>query len=182
MLYERRLINIFDVPWWNPISNQLNMPDIGNNKNCPFCSPAVQSSVFYMLGDCLALYNIAPVLPGHSLIIPKAHYTSILDLNEHELSEFFKTARAALRILMKVFDTNAFDWSVQEKPEAGQTIEHLHLHIVPRLKGDLKHPGDWYPLVQNNDQVIIDSLNRPRLDLPSLKKIVDVLRQTAHSL
>jgi bis(5'-adenosyl)-triphosphatase len=144
---------------------------------CPFCDESITASVFFTRGDFLALYNIAPVLPGHSLIIPKQHYTSLLELNDKELLEFFMTANRALRVLLKAFNTDSFDWSIQEKPAAGQTIEHLHLHIVPRLKGDLKHPGDWYPLLQQNDDVIIDSLHRPRIRPEVMAKIIATLKQ-----
>jgi bis(5'-adenosyl)-triphosphatase len=144
---------------------------------CPFCDESVTASAFFTRGDFLALYNIAPVLPGHSLIIPKNHYTGLLELNDKELLDFFITAKMALRILLKAFNTDSFDWSLQEKPEAGQTIEHLHLHIVPRLKGDLKHPGDWYPLLQHNDDVIIDSLSRPRIQPEVMAKIIADLKR-----
>jgi len=155
------------------------MPLKENSMSCPFCSETLQSSVFLINGNYMALYNIAPVLPGHSLVIPKKHYTSLLDLSQNELSEFFETSRITLRILMKAFSTDAFDWSLQEKPEAGQTIEHLHLHIVPRLKNDLKHPGDWYPLIAGNDESLIDSINRPRLNKKALNQIVSELQKIA---
>ncbi|HEX2395645.1 MAG TPA: HIT domain-containing protein [Bacteroidales bacterium] len=149
--------------------------------DCPFCSKKIESSVFLVKGSYMALYNIAPVLPGHSLIVPKKHVTSILSLNKSELSDFFETAREALHILMKAFSTDAFDWSLQEKPEAGQTIEHLHLHLVPRLKNDLKRPGDWYPLVSGNDDSLIDSLNRQRLNEAALSQIITELKKIASS-
>ena len=117
------------------------MPSHAPFSGCPFCNESIQSSVFYETRDFMAVFNIAPVLPGHSLVIPRAHHTSILSLSDEELTDFFKTARSALLILMKAFHTEAFDWSIQEKPEAGQTIEHLHLHIVPRVMDDLLHPG-----------------------------------------
>jgi bis(5'-adenosyl)-triphosphatase len=149
---------------------------------CPFCDPSVKASVFFKKKDFLAIYNIAPVLPGHSLIIPVKHYSGILELSKQELLEFFETARITVRILMKAFNTDSFDWSIQEKPEAGQTIEHLHLHIVPRLKGDLKNPGAWYPLIQQNDSDIIDSFNRPRLNSEAMKHIVRELKLVAATI
>jgi bis(5'-adenosyl)-triphosphatase len=139
----------------------------------------VNDSVFYDNNDFLAIYNIAPFLPGHSLIIPRVHHTSLLALSNTELTAFFHTARIALRILLKTFQTEAFDWSIQEKQEAGQTIEHLHLHIVPRVKNDLAHPGDWYPLVKQNDMMVIDSTIRTRLTSPEMKQIVEKLREMA---
>ena len=150
--------------------------------SCPFCDKSVQSSVFLSRGNFMAIYNIAPVLPGHSLVIPKTHLTSILELNNEESFEFFNTARKTIHILMKAFNTDAFDWSIQEKPEAGQTIEHLHLHLVPRMKGDLKHPGDWYPLIHHNDDEIIDSINRFQLNKNAMQQIVDELKRVAGNL
>jgi len=149
--------------------------------SCPFCDPSVQSSVFYSQGDFMAVYNIAPVLPGHSLIIPKKHIISITELSSNELFEFFNTARKALNILLKAFGTDAFDWSLQEKPEAGQTIEHMHLHIVPRLSNDLAQPGDWYPLIHNNDTQMIDSSNRSKLNQEQLFQIVNRLKSISEN-
>lgn len=147
--------------------------------DCPFCSEEIMSSVFLTHGDYMALYNIAPVLPGHSLIIPGRHITSLLELDKSELFEFIETSRIALRVLLKAFSTDAFDWSLQEKPEAGQTIEHLHLHIVPRMKNDLERPGDWYPMIARNDDSFIDSFNRPRLDKQAMQQIVNELKKIA---
>ena len=149
---------------------------------CPFCDASVYASVFYSHAGMLAIYNIAPVLPGHSLVIPVKHYTSIMELSNQELFDFFETARTTVRILMKAFNTDSFDWSIQEKPEAGQTVDHLHLHIVPRLKDDLKHPGDWYPLLQQNDPAIMDSFNRPRLHSESVITIINELKQVVATL
>jgi bis(5'-adenosyl)-triphosphatase len=153
-----------------------------NTIQCPFCSNEIQTSLFYSFENNLVIYNIAPVLPGHSLVIPKRHVTSIMELENQELTSFFVTARNALKILMKAFDTKAFDWSIQEKPEAGQTIEHLHLHIVPRITGDLKRPGDWYPLLHNNDDAVIDSINRPVINSEAMKQIVSELKLIASTI
>jgi bis(5'-adenosyl)-triphosphatase len=149
--------------------------------DCPFCDASVNSSVFFTQGDFFAIYNIAPALPGHTLVLPRSHKTSILMLSDKELCDFFIMAKKTLRILLKAFETDAFDWSIQEKPEAGQTIEHLHLHIVPRLKNDLPSPGHWYPLVHQNNGEIIDSESRLQLSPEALQLIVDKLRNIANS-
>ena len=112
---------------------------------CPFCRPWISEAVFAESQNFMAVYNIAPILPGHSLIVPKRHLESILDLSENELSEMMIFARKVTTVLLEVFHAEAFDWSVQDKEAAGQTISHLHLHMVPRLVGDLNEPGNWYP-------------------------------------
>jgi bis(5'-adenosyl)-triphosphatase len=144
---------------------------------CPFCSPKIKECVFLESANFLAVYNIAPVLPGHSLIIPKDHITSFIALNRQQRTEFLETTTRAVRMLLKAFHTDAFDLSVQEKPEAGQTIEHLHLHIVPRLKGDMPSPGEWYPVIHTSDQMIMDDKDRNRLRDEDLRKIVEKLKK-----
>jgi len=149
---------------------------------CPFCDDSIRTAMFYETPHFMVIYNIAPILPGHSLVIPLKHHTSLMTLTDQEMNEFFSTARLALRILMKAFYTDAFDWSIQEKPEAGQTIEHLHLHIVPRVRGDLPQPGDWYPLIHQSDQTMIDSFTRPHLKHENLTLITTELRHIAKSM
>jgi bis(5'-adenosyl)-triphosphatase len=149
---------------------------------CPFCDTGIAEYAYFKHRGFLAIINIAPVLPGHSLVIPEMHRTSLTSLDEEELCAFMEAARKATRILIKAFDTDAFDWSVQEKPEAGQSIEHLHLHIVPRIKDDLPRPGDWYPLVHENDEAIIDSADRKRLNSAEKEIIVEKLRKVADEL
>ncbi|MBN2272957.1 MAG: HIT family protein [Bacteroidales bacterium] len=148
---------------------------------CPFCNPTILECVFLESQNFLAIYNIAPVLPGHALVIPRDHITSFIDLNRQQRAEFLDITTHAVRILLKAFNTDAFDMSVQEKPEAGQTIEHLHLHIVPRVKGDLPDPGDWYPLIHKSDQMVMDDKSLKRLSKKDLQIIVKKLRDVAAS-
>jgi bis(5'-adenosyl)-triphosphatase len=145
--------------------------------DCPFCRPKIMECVFLESVNFLAIYNIAPVLPGHSLIIPRSHIKSFIELNPELRAEFLDVTAMAVRILLQAFQTDAFDLSVQEKPEAGQTIEHLHLHIVPRIKDDLPQPGDWYPVIHTSDRMIMDDKDRNRLDEDSLRRIVRKLRE-----
>ncbi|MBN2611379.1 MAG: HIT family protein [Bacteroidales bacterium] len=143
---------------------------------CPFCLPAVNDTAFMESRNFLAIYNIAPVLPGHTLVIPKKHFVSIMHLSEDELNELVNFCRLVTRLLEYVFKTTGFDWTLQEKPEAGQTIDHLHLHIIPRFKDDLPDPGDWYPMLLQNHSMMIDSLQRPRHTSAEMSQIVKKLR------
>jgi bis(5'-adenosyl)-triphosphatase len=145
-------------------------------EHCPFCLPEILNSVFAKSENYYAIYNIAPVFPGHSLIIPKEHIVSILDLSESQLIEMTLFAGKVTRLLLRVFKTEGFNWSIQSSESAGQTIEHVHFHIVPRTKGDLKIPGNWYPKIQNNDSEILDSMFREKLDLSQMDKIISHLR------
>jgi bis(5'-adenosyl)-triphosphatase len=143
---------------------------------CPFCSSSVQDQIFHESGKMMAVYNIAPILPGHSLIIPRRHVVSINELNDEEMTEFFSFTRQVTQLLLHVFESEGFDWSLQESEAAGQSIAHLHLHIIPRKTGDLKRPGDWYALLQQNSQELIDSPGRKQLASDEISNIIGFIK------
>jgi len=144
--------------------------------DCPFCKKDIEEISYLESKNFLVIYNIAPVFPGHSLLIPKKHITSFFELNDDELSELIIFIRQAMKVLKKALRTEAFNISLQEKEEAGQTIPHLHFHIIPRIKGDLEDPGKWFVTIQNNYNEIIDSQNRPKLKREEMIQIVKYLR------
>lgn len=155
---------------------------MNDDASCPFCNPSVLDYAFLESENFLAVYNIAPILPGHSLIITRAHLTSIMELSEKELYEFVSFSRKAVRILAHVFQSESFNWTLQEKEEAGQTVVHMHIHILPRKPQDMSEPGDWHPKLMNNIDNIIDSSKRPRLNQTEMKPIVERLKQAATDL
>jgi bis(5'-adenosyl)-triphosphatase len=144
--------------------------------NCPFCATEIKNSVFSESENFLAIYNVAPILPGHTLVVPKKHITSMLDLPDTGLSEMMLFAKKVTHILLEVFNSDSFNWSVQDNSAAGQTVSHLHLHIVPRFEGDMPNPGDWYPKIDNNYKEMLDSKSRSKLSQNQMEKIVLKLR------
>lgn len=143
---------------------------------CPFCNSSVDDTIFANSEHFLAIYNHAPILPGHTLVIPREHICSILELSDPELSEMMVFTKDVTNLLLTAFKVDAFNWSVQEKEAAGQSVAHLHLHIVPRYPGDLPEPGDWYPKIKNNYKELLDSENRKKLTHDEMQRIVTRLR------
>jgi bis(5'-adenosyl)-triphosphatase len=150
--------------------------NILQSSTCPFCREDVQAGHFAASGNFLAIYNLAPILPGHSLIIPRGHILSLMELSDPELCELTLFSRDIVKVLQKAFGSRAFDWTIQEGLEAGQTIPHLHLHLIPRAQGDLPQPGDWYPLMQQSELEIIDSAARSKLTEDQMQAIVIKLK------
>ena len=145
---------------------------------CPFCLINSKIQAFATSPNFMAVYDISPILPGHSLIIPREHIESLHDLEPDKLAEFFQFAEEVTKRLCDYLDTEAFDWSLQEKEEAGQSVAHLHLHIIPRTKNDLPNPGDWYPLLMNhNKHTIIDDIDRPRFTDKEFIIVTDRLKK-----
>lgn len=149
------------------------------NEMCAFCEKDVQENNFAASENFLAIYNVAPILPGHSLIIPKWHVVSLMDLSEQELCEMTVFSRDVVKVLMKAFGHTAFNWTIQEGVEAGQTVPHLHLHLIPRKEKDLPQPGDWYPLLEKSEIELLDSDARPKFSFDEMKVIATKLRETA---
>jgi bis(5'-adenosyl)-triphosphatase len=97
--------------------------------------------------------------------------SSLLALTDIELNRLFQLAHQATVILLEVFEGEGFDWSLQDGEVAGQTVPHIHLHIVPRKRGDLLD-GDWH-------RQVLDSVSRPPLSVETLQALVEQLRQAA---
>ncbi len=144
--------------------------------NCPFCQNRIQEVVFDDTRNFMALYNIAPIFPGHSLIVPRRHVQSVMELTTPEFEELMDFTRRVTVDLLDVFKANAFNWTLQDREAAGQTLAHLHVHIVLRFPNDLPDPGDWYPLVKQNYGEILDSAHRPHLADKDMQTIVHRLR------
>jgi len=144
---------------------------------CPFCDKGAVES-FLSSPNFLAIYNIAPALPGHSLVIPKRHIESLFELTDEEVAEFMLLGRNVAKLITMALNTDAFDWAIQEKAAAGQTVNHLHMHVIPRKLGDLPNPGDWYFELEKSEQHI-DSADRKKLKPEEMDKIVRMLRELA---
>ena len=92
---------------------------------CPFCEPQVSDVVFAKSVNFLAIYNIAPAFPGHSLIVPRQHITTFLDLSDERLSEMVIFARKVAQLLKGIFYAEGLNLSLQDQEAAGQTLAHV---------------------------------------------------------
>ncbi|MBW6492111.1 MAG: HIT domain-containing protein [Lentimicrobium sp.] len=144
---------------------------------CPFCTEHIKESAFAGENNFLAIYNHSPILPGHSLVIPARHVNSLFDLTEDEISAFFGFARKITSFLKNMYGTDAYDWSLQEGESAGQSLEHLHLHIIPRKPGDLPEGEDWYIKLEEQKKHKIDVPGRSILNEWDYKRISMELKE-----
>lgn len=144
--------------------------------HCPFCMPNVKTICFAETANFRAIYNIAPILPGHCLIIPCMHISSFLDIPDSLMTEMIVFSRKVIKALTIAFNTSSYDWTIQEGTAAGQTVEHMHIHIIPRKTDDLPNPGDWYPNLLNQSDKMLDSLERGKLTDSEMKQVVEKLK------
>ena len=108
--------------------------------NCIFCDIANidgKASIVYQDEICTAFMDIKPVNPGHVLIIPNKHATYLEDLNPDIGSHIFKVAQRLSKSVRKSnVKSEGIDLFLADGEAAGQEVYHLHLHIIPRYKGD----------------------------------------------
>lgn len=103
-------------------------------------SPFLNKEKIHENEFAFAIYDGFPVSKGHSLVIPKRIVSSIFDLNDNEYNHIFLLLRDIKKILLEKFKPNGFNIGINNGTDAGQTIDHAHIHIIPRYKGDLKDP------------------------------------------
>jgi diadenosine tetraphosphate (Ap4A) HIT family hydrolase len=104
---------------------------------CPFCEIEKEKSRIIFKDDVvMAFPTIIPITPGHILVCPARHVSKIDELSDAELIEIRKIILKLKESLEKSFDTEGFNIAWNEGKMAGQAVDHLHIHIVPRKMGD----------------------------------------------
>ncbi|QKX60461.1 uncharacterized protein TRUGW13939_07606 [Talaromyces rugulosus] len=101
----------------------------------------VTSQVFYITPLSFALVNLKPILPGHVLVSPRRRVPRVSELTVDETADLFLTVRKVGRMIERVFGASSLNIAIQDGVDAGQSVAHVHTHIIPRRKADLDHKG-----------------------------------------
>lgn len=107
--------------------------------DCIFCkivSKDIPGKIVYENEQVLAFLDINPVARGHTLIIPKKHATDIFDLDEESAGEILKAAKKISTAIMQSLGASGVNLLNANRKEAGQTVFHYHMHIIPRYSED----------------------------------------------
>ena len=107
---------------------------------CIFCT-IEESRIENENNFFVVIKDLYPVTDGHILIIPKRHIQSFFDLNKEEVGSLLLLLREQ-RNKLKDSNTNitGFNVGINDGPDAGQTVMHCHVHLIPRRNGDTKDP------------------------------------------
>ncbi len=96
----------------------------------------------------LAFLDIHPVTAGHTLVIPKSHFKNIFDVPPGEWIAVTAAVQILAIRLEKSLGSQGINIMMNNREHAGQMIDHIHVHVIPRFRGDgLKHwqPRDYRP-------------------------------------
>lgn len=106
-----------------------------------FGSFSVTSQVFHSTSHSFALVNLKPLLPGHVLICPHRRVARVSQLTSAEVTDLFLTVQRISRMIERVFSASALNIAIQDGKDAGQSVPHVHCHVIPRKGGDLDDRG-----------------------------------------
>ncbi|KAG9258955.1 HIT-like domain-containing protein [Emericellopsis atlantica] len=147
----------------------------------------VTNQVFLKTDHSFAVVNLKPLLPGHILVCPLQPHRRLADLTPAETGDLFTTAQLTQKLLGRAYfpaphdaTAGSFTVAVQDGPESGQTVPHVHVHVIPRTKGDMEQPDEIYGGLASEDGnvggALWDKMQRPKPG-GSMPKIEDADRK-----
>jgi|SRR3989344_2234461 len=111
------------------------------DKNCLFCNIHEKGvEILYENNRFYSRYDKFPVNKGHVNIIIKKHIVSFFDLTKRDISDLLDAVKNTKTITDITYNPNAYNIGINDGEEAGRTIHHLHIHLIPRYKGDVENP------------------------------------------
>ena len=130
--------------------------------DCPFCTLEPTRTIHLALTSVIALRDGFPVTEGHTLIIPNRHIATWFDATPAERMELWSAIDLVCSELDKQYQPQGYNFGINSGEAAGQTVPHLHLHVIPRYEGDMEDPrggvrhvipekGNYKPPTYNKD-------------------------------
>lgn len=107
--------------------------------SCLFCkiiNKEIPAEIIYEDEAAMAVLDANPISSGHALVLPKVHAENILELPDEKIEGVFKAAKRVTELLEKALGPTGFTIGINHGKVSGQTIDHLHIHVIPRWLGD----------------------------------------------
>ncbi len=115
--------------------------------DCVFCNGALANERIAESPRFLALADGYPVSPGHARIVPREHVVSLADLTADALGEAFGLLAKARTLIDAAYRPDAYNVGINDGRAAGRTVDHLHIHLIPRYEGDVPDPRGGVRLI-----------------------------------
>jgi len=121
----------------------------------PFVLPA--SEVFFANALVFAIVNTRPIVPGHVLVLPRRVLPRMAQLDANELAALWAAAQMIGTRLEKHHDASATTFAVQDGRDAGQTVPHTHVHVLPRRACDFEPNDKVYDALDTTSMMRVDA-------------------------
>jgi len=110
------------------------------DSECIFCRPSSKLKFIAESAYAFAVFDGYPVSKGHALIIPKKHIANYFELTEKDQFHLLLLQNYVKKYLQKELNPDGYNIGININGAAGQTINHVHIHLIPRYNGDVKNP------------------------------------------
>ena len=110
------------------------------DEDCPFFILWEHVEVLFKTYTAIAILDSFLISPGYALVIPKRHVADYFELTAEEQNELWQLVNRCKVILQDRFHPDGFNIGINVGEMAGQSIFHVHIHLIPRYKGDMKNP------------------------------------------
>ncbi|XP_031739051.1 bifunctional bis(5'-adenosyl)-triphosphatase/adenylylsulfatase FHIT isoform X2 [Cucumis sativus] len=121
--------------------------------------------VFYSTTLSYAMVNLRPLLPGHVLVSPKREVQRFADLTADETCDLWLAAQRVGHQLELYHKASSLTFAIQDGPQAGQTVPHVHIHVLPRKGGDFEKNDEIYDALDEKEKEL-----KQHLDLDKERK------------
>ncbi|XP_055812903.1 bifunctional bis(5'-adenosyl)-triphosphatase/adenylylsulfatase FHIT isoform X2 [Solanum dulcamara] len=118
-----------------------------------------KKEVFYSTDLSYALVNLRPLLLGHVLVCPRREVQRFAELTTDETSDLWLTAQKVGKQLESYHKASSLTFAIQDGPQAGQTVPHVHIHIIPRKSGDFEKNDEIYDALDVKEKEMKQSLD-----------------------
>lgn len=128
--------------WWPQDTRAAaitSRPMAQSQTDCPFCDIS-RDAVIDESGHALTIRDRYPVSCGHTLVLPKAHVKSLFDLDAEAQADIWHLVARVRDELQSRLNPDGFNIGVNDGRAAGQTVEHAHVHVIPRFRDDVPDP------------------------------------------
>lgn len=110
-----------------------------DNSACPFCAPKPERIIFET-PFCIALWDAYPVSSHHALVVPRRHVEHLGALEGEEAQQLWEAVIETRRRMSELAHPDGFNIGINEAAAGGQTVAHLHVHVITRFEGDVEDP------------------------------------------
>ncbi len=128
---------------------------------CVFCSPKTCDIVFEN-EYAYSRFDDYPVTPGHLLIIPFRHVSSFFGITEKEHTAIWNLVRKGKQHLDCLYHPEGYNIGINDGTVAGQTVMHLHVHLIPRYPGDCDDTKGWVHRVLHVSKRMLEEKDYPK--------------------
>ena len=151
-------------------SFETNDGRVSMKEDCIFCEIAdkkADATIVYEDPHTLAFLDIHPLNPGHTLVIPKRHYSNMLEMPSEEAGRVFASVHKVMKGVQKASGADGISVGQSNGRAASQEVFHMHVHIIPRFNHEMM---SGFPNRKQTHRAELDEIGR------KIKKAIEITR------